>query len=44
MRIKQVKDIIQKPDMPVGRFASWLHNIRKALIEEKEVDVPCGEC
>ena len=30
--------------MPVGRFASWLHNIRKALIEEKEVDVPCGEC
>ena len=34
----------QPPDLPTGRFSSWLRCTRSALQQESGVDVPCGEC
>jgi hypothetical protein len=27
-----------------GTFSIWLRNIRKALLENRSMDIPCGEC
>ncbi|MEE8400042.1 MAG: YkgJ family cysteine cluster protein, partial [Desulfobacterales bacterium] len=35
---------MQKQDIPIGSFSSWLHRIRRALITQEETIVDCGEC
>ena len=32
------------PDLPAGRFSSWLSRTRSAQQEKGTADVPCGEC
>ncbi len=33
-----------EPNLAAGGFSSWLRDIRKALLDESGMDVPCGEC
>lgn len=34
----------QPPDLPAGDFATWLREMRAALRDGGELDVPCGGC
>jgi hypothetical protein len=31
-------------DLPAGRFSVWLREVRAALVDGREIDVPCGAC
>jgi Fe-S-cluster containining protein len=39
-----VEDRTEKQDLPAGCFSSWLRRLRRSLIKENGVDVPCGDC
>lgn len=32
------------PPLPAPRFSAWLADTRRALAEEADADVPCGDC
>jgi len=35
---------IDRTNLHAGTFSLWLHNIRKALLENRGITVRCGEC
>jgi hypothetical protein len=35
---------IDQTSLHAGTFSTWLRNIRKALLENRGMNVPCGEC
>ncbi|MEJ2132293.1 MAG: YkgJ family cysteine cluster protein, partial [Gammaproteobacteria bacterium] len=37
-------DVTGHPDVPAGRFASWLREILETLETQDGIDVPCGNC
>lgn len=43
-KLPGIEERVEPEDMPAGDFSSWLYLIRRALINEDGVDVPCGEC
>ena len=37
-------DVSVGSDLPAGDFATWLSNMRRALMNDRDSDVPCGAC
>lgn len=44
IKLPGVKEPTEQQDLPAGCFSSWLRRMRRALVKENGVDVPCGEC
>ncbi len=44
MKSKKAEEVTKIQEIPAGKFSSWLRCIRNALMKNKEIDVPCGEC
>ena len=37
-------EVAERQDVAAGNFSSWLRTTRRALVDQGDVDVPCGGC
>lgn len=43
-KLLDVEDVTDAKDLPAGGFSQWLSDTRAAQQDNKDVDVPCGNC